>query len=131
MGIAIVPPGAPVAQTGANPVPQQSYQVGGTPASGTAAAATAVVVTVPATAGKANRINSLSVAYSAAPTAGALTIVVNAVTVLQLAITAAGPTVIPLPDGGLLCAAGFAATVTLAAAGAAVVGQVNLTYVVE
>jgi hypothetical protein len=131
MGITIIPPGAPVAQTGASAAAGQQYQVGGTPVSATAAANTAVVVTVPATAGKSNRINSLSVAYSAAPTAGLLTIVVNGVTIFQLAITASGPTAVPLPDGGLLCAAGFAATITLAAAGAAVVGQVNTSFIVE
>ena len=131
MGVQIIPPAAPVASSGQLAAPQQTYQQGSLPLSATAAVNTAVVVTVPATAGKSNRINALSVAYNAAPTGGLLTIVVNAVTILQLVVTGTGPLAIPLPDGGLLCAAGFAATVTLAAAGAAVTGQVNVGYFVE
>lgn len=130
MGVQIVPPAPPVTPGGAAAQPQPTFQTGALPLSGTAAVNTAVTVTVPATAGKSNRINALSVAYNAAPTGGLLTIVVNAVTIFQLVITGTGPVAVPLPDGGLLCQAGFAATVTLAAAGAAVTGQVNVGYFV-
>lgn len=131
MGVAIVPPAAPVNKQGQLAQPQQEFLQGSLPISATAAVNTAVVVTVPATALKSNRINSLSVSYNAAPTGGVLTVVVNAVTIFQLDVTATGPTAIPLPDGGLLCANGFAATVTLTAAGAAVAGRVNVGYFVQ
>lgn len=127
MGIEITPPQAPLSTVGGTAGSVPVAAVPSTPASATAAVNTAVVVTVAAVAGQAVRITSLSVSYNSAPTGGAVTIVVNAVTVLQLDISAAGPTAIPLPAGGLECAAGFSAVITLAAAGAAVAGRVNVS----
>jgi len=115
----------PVSGVGATAGTVPVTQTASTPVSATAAINTAVVVTIAAVAGQSVRLTALSVSYNSAPTAGALTVVVNAVTIMQLDITATGPTVIPLPDGGLECAAGFSCVITLAAAGAAVTGKVN------
>ena len=100
-------------------------QVGSTPVSNTAAANTAVSITLTGVAGQRTRITHLSFSYSAAPTAGTVTIVVNAVTVFQLDVTGTGDQSVPLPDGGIICAAGQNAVITLTAAGAAVVGKLN------
>lgn len=97
------------------------------PVSATAAVNTAVVVTIAAVAGQAVRLTSLAVSYNAAPTGGLVTVVVNAVTVLQLDISAAGPTAVPLPAGGLECQVGQSCVITLAAAGAAVAGRVSVS----
>jgi len=84
-----------------------------------------VVLTINGVAGLTQRLAALSWSYSAAPTAGSITVVVNAVTIVQLDITAAGPGSVPLAQGGLICQAGQNVVITLAAAGAAVVGRVN------
>lgn len=96
-----------------------------TPVSATAAANTAVVITVNGVANQTIRITELSCSYSAAPTAGALTVVVNGVTIFQADITAGGFTSVPLPPGGLKCQSGQNAVITLTAAGAAVAGRLN------
>lgn len=128
MGIDIRPAPAALSTVGSTAGTTPANLVPSTPVSATAAANTAVTVTVPATAGQANRIQALSGSYSAAPTGGTLTVVVNGVTILQADITAAGLFTIPLPDGGLECAVGFSAVVTLTAAGAAVVGRLNVAF---
>ena len=126
MGMRIQPPGVAVDQTG-NPVTTaQVAELAATPVSATAAANTAVTVTITGVAGQSIRIEHLSVSYSAAPTGGVLTVVVNAVTIWQADIIAGGPTLPPLPPGGLLCQAGQNAVITLTAAGAAVTGRVNV-----
>ncbi len=51
---------------------------------------------------------------------------VNAVTIFQIDITAIGPVTIPLPEGGLECALGQNAVITLAAGGATAVGKLNV-----
>jgi hypothetical protein len=102
------------------------YVTPNTPATATAAVNTAVTLTITGAAGQSIRITALSASYNAAPTGGTLTVVVNAVTILQLDITAAGPLSVPLPDGGLLCQAGQNAVITLTAAGAAVTGRLNV-----
>jgi len=100
-----------------------------TPQSATAAANTAVVITVNGVAGQRIRINALSVSYSVAVAGGLLTVVVNAVTIFQIDITAIGAVTIPLPDGGIVCATGQNAVITLAAGGATSVGKLNVaTY---
>lgn len=126
MGIVIQPPAPPIGTVGglAGAVPTSATP--GTPQSATAAVNTAVTVTVGAVAGQAARITALSGSYSAAPTAGTLTVVVNGVTIFQADITAAGLFTVPLPPGGLECQVGQAAVVTLTAAGAAVVGRLNV-----
>lgn len=126
MGMQVTLPGAPVSLAGNTSGTAPVNLVPASPVSATAAVNTAVVVTVPGTAGVSNRICALSVSYNAAPTGGLVTVVVNGVTILQLDITAAGATVVPLPDGGIECQAGQSAVVTLAAAGAAVAGRVNV-----
>lgn len=96
-----------------------------TPQHATAAAATAVTQTFAAVTGKSHRLTALAVSYSAAPTAGRVTISDGATVVFEVDITAAGPLSVPLPQGGLQGTAGAAMTVTLGAAGAGVVGKVN------
>jgi len=125
VGIEIVPPSAPANTVGSTAATVPVTQTPSTPSSATAAANTAVVLTINAVAGQSQRLTSLSFSYSAAPTAGSLTVVVNAVTILQLDVTAAGPVTVQLPDGGLECQSGQSVVITLAAAGAAVVGRVN------
>lgn len=127
MGIQVRLPSAPLNTVGGTNGTVPVTPTASTPVSATAAANTAVTVTLPGVAGQAVRITSLSVSYNAAPTGGLLTIVVNAVTILQLDITAAGPVAIPLPTGGLECQSGQSAVITLAAAGAAVTGRVNVS----
>ena len=125
MGISVTPPGPALVPVGTGAGAEAVQETPLTPASATAAANTAVVVTVTGVAGQTVRIGAIVVSYSAAPTAGSLTVVVNGVTVFQIDITAAGPTVVPIPQGGLICQAGQNAVITLAAAGAAVVGRVS------
>lgn len=125
MGILVVLPSAPLNQFGDANGSVPVTETASTPVSGTAAANTAVTLTINGVAGQTIRITELSFSYSAAPTAGSVTVVVNGVTILQFDITAAGPTAIPLPPGGLKCQSGQNAVITLAAAGAAVVGRLN------
>lgn len=96
-----------------------------TPQSSTAAANAAVVQTFAAVAGQSHRLTMLAVSYSAAPTGGRVTVADGGTTILDLDITAAGTFFVPLPAGGLKGTVNTAMTVTLAAAGAAVVGKVN------
>ena len=128
MGMRIVPPGTAVDQTGNPTGTPQVAELAATPVSATAAVNTAVVITITGVAGQSIRIEALSGDYNAAPTAGLLTIVVNAVTIWQADITAAGLFSVPLPQGGLLCQAGQNAVLTLAAAGAAVAGRLNTGF---
>jgi hypothetical protein len=126
MGMRVVPPGVAVDQSG-NPVgTAQVAELAATPVSATAAANTAVSITVTGVAGQSIRLQHLSASYSAAPTGGTLTVVVNAVTIWQADIIAGGPMLASLPPGGLLCQAGQNAVITLTAAGAAVVGKLNV-----
>lgn len=127
MGIAVIPPGQPVSAGGTPQAVGQVVLVPETPVSATAAANTQVQITVNGVAGQTIRLTHLSGSYSAAPTGGTLTVVVNGVTVYQADITAGGQFVIPLPDGGLQCQAGQNAVITLTAGGAAVVGRLNVT----
>jgi len=126
MGIVIQPAPSPqltIADTGGTvPVTETAS----TPVSGTAAANTAVAITIVGVAGQTIRITHLSWSYSAAPTGGAISVVVNAVTIFQLDDPATTDNFITLPPGGLKCAAGFSAVITLTAAGAAVVGKLNV-----
>jgi hypothetical protein len=126
MGMRIVPPGTAVDQTGNPTGTAQVAELAAAPVSATAAANTAVAITVTGVAGQSIRLEHLSASYSAAPAGGTLTVVVNGVTIWQADITAAGPALPPLPPGGLLCQAGQNAVITLTAAGAAVVGRVNV-----
>lgn len=91
----------------------------------------AVSITLAAVAGRRNGYKAIVGSYSAAPTGGRLTVTDNAVTVLDIDITAAGPFVIPLPDGIQNLAVNTALVATLAAAGAAVVGKINLSTVLD
>ncbi len=129
MGIEIqAPPPVPVAVgTGAGAAAVQ--ETPSTPASATAAANTAVVVNIAAVAGQTIRITHLSASYSGAPAGGNINVVVNAVTIFQLDIAGIDLQVIPLPPGGIICAAGFAAAVTLAAGGVGVIGKLNVASI--
>lgn len=126
MGIAIALPGAPASQGGALTGTVPVNLPVSTPASATAAVNTAVVITVTGVAGQAIRITHISFSYSAAPTGGNVSVVVNGVTILQLDIGAAAEFAVPLPDGGIECQLGQNAVITLAAAGAAVAGKLNV-----
>lgn len=119
-------PAAPLLQIGdaAGSVP--ITETPSSPASGTAAVNTAVVITVNGVVNQTVRLTHLSGSYSAAPTAGNITVVVNGVTIFQADITAAGPFTLMLPDGGIRCQSGQNVVITLAAAGAAVTGKLNV-----
>lgn len=129
MGIYIEPPGASVGNVGAlsGVVPVEA--VPGNPVSATAAANTAVVITITHQLLAAIRLKTLSWSYSAAPTAGGLTVVVNGVTILQLDIAAAGAGFVDLGAAGLECQNNQDCVITLAAAGAAVVGKLNVSSI--
>jgi hypothetical protein len=99
--------------------------VGAQNANATAAVNTAVVATFGAVAGMRHNLIGCTVSYSAAPTGGRLTVADGGTTVYDVDIIAGGPTPIPLPAGGIVGTVGNAMTVTLAAAGAAVVGKLN------
>ena len=126
MGISVEPPGPAIIPAGTGAGASQVQQTPSSPVSATAAVNTAVAVTITGVAGQTIKITGLAVSYNAAPTGGLLTVVVNAVTILALDISAAGPTAPPLPAGGIICQAGQSAVITLAAAGAAVAGRVNV-----
>lgn len=129
MGIQVtLPTPAQIASgTGAGSIPVQETPA--TPQSGTAAVNTAVAITIAGVALQTIRITHLSWSYSAAPTAGSLTVVVNGVTIWQSDITSAGSGAVPLPPGGIICQAGQNAVVTLSAAGAAVAGRLNVASI--
>ena len=89
------------------------------------AANTAAVITLAATAGVSHVVTGVAVSYSAAPTGGRLTITDGGVTVWDTDITASGILIISFPRPRKF-GSGNAVVITLAAAGAAVVGKVNL-----
>lgn len=103
--------------------------IGGQNANATAAANTAVVATFAAVAGMRHTLTGCTVSYSAAPTGGRLTVADGGATVYDVDIIAGGPTAVPLPANGIAGAPGNAMTVTLAAAGAAVVGKLNTSRI--
>lgn len=102
---------------------------------------TVATVTFPAVATGRWRLVAILASYSAAPTGGSLTVVGDQVplpdgsnpaakTVVDLDVIAGGPLAVPLPPQGIqMPDAGADMIVTLAAAGAAVVG--SLTVVAE
>lgn len=120
------PPGV-AAGTGSGAVPVQ--ETPSNPVSATAAANTAVVITIAAVAGQTIRLTHLSWSYSAAPTAGAISVVSNAVTQFQLDDPTLTDVPVPLPPGGLIMPLGFAVVITLAAGGAAVIGKLNAGWI--
>lgn len=84
-----------------------------------------VTLAAPADANARHAIAWVSVSYSAAPTGGRITITDGGVTVFDLDITAAGEHLLDIPvpmEFGL----GNAVVLTLAAAGAAVTGKLNV-----
>jgi hypothetical protein len=97
-----------------------------TPAANTAATLTYAA----AGAGVSHVLSGVYISYSAAPTAGVLTILDGATTVFALDITAAGPLALTFarPIKGT---ANASMTVNLTAAGAAVVGRVNARHWTE
>lgn len=126
MSVTVVPPGPAVVGVGTGAGASAVQETPLTPVSGTAAVNTAVTITVTGVAGQTIRLAALSGSYSAAPTGGTITVVVNGVTIFQADLTAAGLFVVPIAQGGLICAAGFSAVITLTAAGAAIVGRLNV-----
>lgn len=97
-------------------------------ASGPAAVNVAVQVKVPQRGGARIQIGFLTASYSGAPAGGRLTVSDGDVPELDLDITAAGPQLIPVPEGGLTFQPGQAVTASLTAGGAAVVGKISLGY---
>ena len=89
------------------------------------AANTAAVITYAAVAAAKHVLAGVIVSYSAAPTGGRLTITDNAVTIFDIDITGAGPQVITFPEPIKGAAVNTAMVLTLAAAGAAVVGKLR------
>lgn len=73
-------------------------------------------------------LKELTVSYSAAPTGGNVQVTDGATLVLDVDVTVAGETSIPLPEEGLRLHRGNALTVTLADGGAAIIGRVNVGY---
>lgn len=100
-------------------------------------AATNAVVTLAAAAQTIHAIRSIHCSYSAAPTGGRLTVVAGSTTLLDVDITAAGPTVFlfdadcPLYKtviGTTYENTGEAVVVTLYSGAGAVVGKLNVRY---
>lgn len=90
----------------------------------TAAANTAVVVTVAALPSQQHVLAGVAWSYSATPTGGKLTIADGSTTVLEVDITAGGPGSLYLPPlGGTT---NTALVVTLAAGSGAVVGKLTV-----
>lgn len=98
-------------------------------ASNTSAANAAATFTI-AAPGAGNYIDlaHLYFGYSAAPTAGTLTISATGLTSIVVPVTAAGTGFLPMP---LRIPVNTACTVTLAAGGSGVVGIVNASYAVR
>lgn len=94
------------------------------------AAATAAVVTIAADSEQAWCLRRISASYSAAPTAGRLTVVAGSTTLLDIDITAAGPFVLDLDQENVLTnnTKNEAVVVTLASGGGTVVGKLNVQY---
>ncbi|HEY6278446.1 MAG TPA: hypothetical protein VIX86_19195 [Streptosporangiaceae bacterium] len=128
MTVTVTPPGGSTVAAGTGAGASAVQETPLTPVSGTAAANTAVPITVNGVAGQTIRLAALSWSYSAAPAGGVLTAVVNGVTIFQCDITAAGFAAALIAQGGLICQAGQNAVITLAAAGAAVIGRLNVGY---
>lgn len=84
----------------------------------------AAVVTYAALAGNQHHVFYVAWSYNAAPTGGKLTIDDDTTAVFELDITAAGPKQIALPP--IIGTVGKKVVITLAAAGAAVAGKVNV-----
>lgn len=85
------------------------------------------IVTVQGRTGARVVVSGIIVSYNAAPTAGNFTILGNnSNRGYDFDISAAGPLAIPNPEDGMEFDVGESVTATLAAAGAAVVGKVNL-----
>lgn len=129
MGIQITPPPAPTGTTAAEQGRVPVSEPGATPVNATAAVNTAVVATVTGVAGQTIRLLALSWSYNAAPTGGRMQIQDGATTILDVDVAASGPGSVPLPPGGIKLTSGNTLTATLAAAGAAVTGKVNLASI--
>lgn len=95
-------------------------------AAGTAAANTAVVVTLAAVAGYRHYLAEIIWSYDGEPTGGRLTVSGIEGDDVDVDITAAGPG--PLFLAPLAGEVGAAVVVTLAAGGASVVGKLNVHY---
>lgn len=122
MGVEIVPGAPGPNDTPGNPAPGQLPSA---PVSAVSGANAAVSITYGAVAGQRHRLTFLAYSYSAAPTAGRLTITDGASTVLDLDVSSTWEVVSALPPGGLSGTAGQAMVVTLGAGGAGIIGKVN------
>lgn len=85
----------------------------------------AATVTYPAVVGLRHGVSGFLISYSAAPTGGRLTVLDGATTILDLDVTAAGPTPIAL-SRSLAGSINTAMTITLAGGGGAVVGKLTV-----
>ena len=89
----------------------------------TAAADTAVTITLAAGTLKEHRVHGIIWSYDADPTGGALTIADDVGNNMSVDITTGGPGFLPLP---VLSTEGDAVTITLAAGGGTVVGKLTV-----
>lgn len=96
--------------------------------SGPSGANAPAVVTIQRRSGARIQLGFCHVSYSAAPAGGRLTISDTDVPKVDLDLTTAGVQLFSMPGDGISFEAGQAVTVTLAAAGAAVVGKISLGY---
>jgi hypothetical protein len=101
-------------------------QLPSTPNKATAAANTAVTVTLAAVAGESHRLTYLAYSYSASPTGGQITITDGGTTIFDLDVTSSWEVFESLPPGGIKCSTNSAVVLTLAAGGAGIVGKLNV-----
>jgi hypothetical protein len=128
MGIQVTQGGTPQSTIGGTAGTVPVNLIPSTPVSATAASNTAVTVTISGSLFQSVRLTSLSAGYSGAVGSGILTVVVNAVTVLQAEVDVQGSVIFPLPDGGLEMTNSDTVTITLPAGGVGAVGFVNASY---
>lgn len=88
---------------------------------------TAAAVSLAAEAQQRHVIDQIAWSYAGTPTAGNLKIAVAGVDVWSVDIVADGPGFIPFPNG-FDCGVNKLVVVTLAAAGAACTGKLNVSY---
>lgn len=82
---------------------------------------------IAAAAGVTHVLDWIAWSYDDTPTGGKLTVAINAATVFEINIAAAGPGFVEFP-GGLYGAANQKMNVTLASGAGAVVGKLNVRY---
>lgn len=85
---------------------------------------TAVSITYAAVAGQRHRLTFLGYSYSAAPTAGRITITDGATTILDIDVSSSWEVFANLLPGGIVGTVNSAMVITLSAGGAGIVGKI-------